>query len=92
MLPVCPAGTFYSNNEGACLAYPVKEIVSISAEVDLIPVASCVAANNSGNNGGGGEEGAVPTEAGGCPAQTCSIGSWDTTLCCCYDSILQICY
>jgi hypothetical protein len=81
--PVCPVGTFYSQSKNACLAYPVKEIVSVSVNVGLIPVASCKPKPAAG--GGGGSGGAT-----GCPSQSCAIGSWDSTLCCC--SLGAICY
>ncbi|MEP7134421.1 MAG: SUMF1/EgtB/PvdO family nonheme iron enzyme [Chloroflexota bacterium] len=82
---VCPVGTFYSHNKNACLAYPVKEIVSVSVNVGLLPIASCKptpAASGGDNSGTGGST--------GCPAQTCSFGTWDSTLCCCAEG--AICY
>jgi len=70
---VCPVGTFYSQNKNACLAYPVKDIVSVSVKVGLISIASCKEAANSGGNSGG----VVPT------TPTCTIGDWDPVLNCC---------
>ncbi|HEU0293820.1 MAG TPA: SUMF1/EgtB/PvdO family nonheme iron enzyme [Anaerolineales bacterium] len=90
---ICPAGTFYSNSEDACLAYPVKEIVSVSAEVDLIAVASCIAANSGNNSGGGGGGGGGEEGSSTSPAPTvpsCAIGDWDPGRNCCV--FLEICY
>ena len=85
---VCPVGTFYSHNEDACLAYPVKEIVSVSAQVDLIAVASCIAANNSGGGGGGGGEDGSTSPVATTPS--CPVGEWDPGLGCC--AMFGFCY
>jgi len=79
--PVCPVGTFYAKSKNACLANPVQEIVSFSAEVRLVTVASCEPTPNSG---GGGNGGASPT------TPTCNFGSWDPALNCCSEN--GICY
>ena len=75
-LPVCPVGTFYSKSENACLAYPVKELVTVTQDVLY---AACTTTTSGGGGGGGGGSG-EPTS---CAPQTCAIGDWSPTLCCC---------
>lgn len=89
---VCPVGTFYAENQGACLPYPVQEIVSVSVEVEFLPIASCITA--SGGGGGGGGSGndngvgptlsvATPTAGSSCQPEVCMFGDWDPNECCC---------
>ena len=91
---VCPAGTFYSESKDACLTYPVKELVTVSAEVQLIPVATCQAPSNTGAGGGGG--GGNEGGGGGGPtpgvatAPSCPVGDWDPVQNCC--AFLNVCY
>jgi formylglycine-generating enzyme required for sulfatase activity len=80
---VCPVGTFYSQSKGACLAYTVKEIVSVSVNVGLLPVASCATVSGSGGNGGGGNDGGGSSTPTTCAPLDCGINTWSPTLCCC---------
>ena len=73
--PVCPVGTFYSKNENACLAAPVKELVTVTQNVLF---AACTTTSGGGGGGGGGS--GEPTS---CAPQDCGINSWSPTLCCC---------
>jgi len=70
---MCPVGTFYSKNENACLAYPVKELVTVTQDV-------LFAACTTVTGGGGGESGGPDS----CAPQDCGpVNSWSPTLCCC---------
>lgn len=73
-LTVCPVGTFYSKNENACLAYPVKELVTVTQDVLF---AACTTVTGGGGDGSGGGE------PDSCAPQACGINEWSPTLCCC---------
>jgi hypothetical protein len=73
-LPLCPVGTYYVAAKNACVPYPAKGIVSV---VSAVGIPDCT----------------TPTRkpgGGGCPVLDCSgttfPSSWDSTLCCCYNS------
>jgi formylglycine-generating enzyme required for sulfatase activity len=71
---VCPVGTFYSKKENACLANPVKELVTVTLDV-LFDACTMV------TNGGGGDDGG---DGGACAEQNCGpLNPWSLALCCC---------
>ena len=75
---VCPVGTFYSKTKNACLASPVKELVTVSQNVLF---AACTTVSGGG---GGGEEGGGGGSPTSCAPQTCGGADvWSPTLCCC---------
>jgi formylglycine-generating enzyme required for sulfatase activity len=74
--PVCPVGTFYSKNENACLAYPVKELVTVTQDV-LFAACTTTSGGGGGGDGGSGE----PTSCA--PLDCGPVNSWSPTLCCC---------
>ena len=75
---VCPVGTFYSKNENACLAYPVKELITVAQDVLF---AACTTTPSGGGGGGDGGGGGSPTS---CAPQDCGpVNPWSPTLCCC---------
>ena len=81
---VCPVGTFYSQSKDACLAYPVKELVSVSVNVGLLPVASCTTVSGPGGGAGGGNDGGGGGAPTSCAPQDCGpVNSWSPALCCC---------
>ena len=71
-LPQCPVGTYYVAAKNACVPYPAKGLVSV---VKTVGIPDCTKPDRQG--GGGGNS---------CPAQSCTFGSWDSTLCCCYSA------
>ena len=89
--PICPVGTFYAENQQACLPYPVQEIVSVSVEVEFLPIASCKTPSGGGGDPSATATGVAPTTCAP-PPEGCTIGIWDPNLCCCLDPITSSCY
>jgi hypothetical protein len=75
---VCLVGTFYSRNENACLAYPVKELVTVTQNVLF---AACTPVPSGGGGGNDDGSGGEPTSC--VPKECADITPWSPTLCCC---------